>query len=86
MFAHDLKDARLIRRAAQEFDFIARAEFAGFLDGEIKTRSSAFCKAFDNVIAPETNAELKARLARLRDDEFRRPDAKAVADVHVRFN
>ena len=74
-----------MRLAAQKFYSVDRAEFSGFFNCQIKAAAPAFRKSFDNARSRETNAELKTWLARLCNDEFRSPDAVAVADIHACF-
>ena len=85
LFSDNFRNARRVWLTAQKFDFIACFECARLFDCQIKTAASALGKTLDDVGATEANAEFEARLARLRDDEFRRSDAKAVADFHRRF-
>lgn len=54
--AHYIENAHAVFFAAQKSNFVARAEFAGFLDCQIKTAPTAFRKPFDYVRTTEANA------------------------------
>lgn len=83
--AHNIGDARLIRFAADKFDFTSRAEFARFFNGKIKTAESALCKSLDDVVLPETNAEFETRHTRLCNDKLCFADAKTISDIDISF-
>src|SRR5690242_2083292 len=80
--AGDLGDGNGGGVAREQLDFIAGADLAFAGDGQVETGAGAGKKALHHLVGLETDAQLVARQARLRDNHFRGTDGEAVAEVH----
>src|SRR5262252_3784722 len=79
----DVRHADAVGRPMREANLIATAHLACRDDGHVKARASARDKAFEHVFAAEANAELEARLTRLRHLKLGAADGNPVADANV---
>src|SRR5258706_8073871 len=71
--------------ASEPLDHIPGTEVTFSIDREIEPAAATLQKSLDHVGAPETNRELVAGHARLRDNEFCRTHPVAIANPHLIF-
>ena len=78
-------DCNVAGVSAEQFDFISGSYLALLHNRQIKSAATAGQKSFEDVVAVEFCRQFVTRHSRLRDDNFNRPDAEAVADIDLIF-
>src|SRR5580765_3872890 len=81
----DLADCHAAGRARDAPNRVAGRDGALPDDAYVETGTAAREKAMDHVVASESDAQLEARLSRLRDEKFRTADLHPIADADIRF-
>src|SRR5258706_10650921 len=80
-----VRDRQALVVTCEPLDHVPGTYVAFSLDSEIEPAAAAFEETLDHVVAPETDRELVAGHARLRDNEFRRAHPIAVANPDLIF-
>lgn len=83
--ACDLRDGDGVGIAGKQLDFVTGGDFTLARDGDVETGAGAREKALDHLVGLKTDAQLVARKARLRDQDFSGTYGEAVAEMHGIF-
>ena len=66
---------------AHEFNAVSGLDHAFLRNGKIKATPSTLGEAFDNIVAPELEAQLVTGHSRLSDDQFAGTNSKPVTNI-----